>query len=333
MQENNKMIIIRKILVSIVLLMSFKLQNAKAIDLEQTVLGSDVPDSLSESKESSETPYVTDQSESGLEKVQENSNSAPDYIFNDKVKEISLEKDPKNSLRDFGYTLPGSGENHENYIDVDKKAYADEFRKYSSRALNLTFIKNDFVYESENDVINRTIGDGYKHVKGGALYLRNDQYIYHSELLNAFWSLGGGIGYNSGRGIFINGERSETTFRLWEFPIDLGIGLEIPITHLFKISGAAGPSVLGLMQNRNDILAGEKGKNKMQIGYGQFADAQLKINLAGITSESAYTLFTESSITNLFMNLEIRYQNYQRFQDAITISGTSLGIGFTFEYL
>jgi hypothetical protein len=33
------------------------------------------------------------------------------------------------------------------------------------------------------------------------------------------------------------------------------------------------------------------------------------------------------------MNLEARYQSYQNFQDEIKISGTSLGIGFTFEYL
>lgn len=46
-----------------------------------------------------------------------------------------------------------------------------------------------------------------------------------------------------------------------------------------------------------------------------------------------YDLFTSSRITNLYLNLEARQQSYESFQDEISISGTSFGIGFTFEYL
>jgi len=71
----------------------------------------------------------------------------------------------------------------------------------------------------------------------------------------------------------------------------------------------------------------------MQVSYGQFASAQFKLNFTGMSNNLAYDLFSESKITNLLMNLEVRYHNYQNFQDEIKVSGTSVGIGFTFEYL
>ena len=81
-------------------------------------------------------------------------------------------------------------------------------------------------------------------------------------------------------------------------------------------------------------LNGEKGKSKWQFSYGQFASAQFKVNLSGLSDNLAYDLFSESQITTLSLNLEARYQNYQNFQDTdLAISGTSLGLGFTFEFL
>lgn len=306
---------------------------AKATDLEQTVSGSDVEDSLETSKVTGSSPYVIQNAEGEIDQQKIKVNAQPDFLFNENHEEVSLKENTKNKLEDVGYTVPGSFESQENYLEVDKKAMVTDFRKHSSGGTNITFIKNDFNYESANDVINKTISEGYKHVKGGALYIRSDQYFYRTDFLNTFWSLGGGVGFNSGRGVFVTGERSDTTFRLWEIPVDLGIGLEIPIYQWFKVSGAVGPSATALYQNRNDFQAGEKGRNKIQASYGQFANAQLKINLTGFNTEAAYNLFTESKITNLYMNFEARYQNYRNFQDDIKISGTSFGIGFTFEYL
>ena len=105
------------------------------------------------------------------------------------------------------------------------------------------------------------------------------------------------------------------------------------LNHWFKIAAVAGPSTEALYQNRSDYAQGEKGKNKIQVSYGQFANAQFKFNLSGFSSSTAYELFTESQITNLLLNLEVRYQDYHHFQDPVKISGTSFGVGFTFEYL
>lgn len=307
---------------------------AYAADLDQIVSGDEVEDVLGQMQTTESSPYIVqEKEESAFEDLKLKKNAQPDFHFGTNLEEVSLKDDPRRKFEDVGYTAPGTFDGSENYLEHDKTEMANDFRKHSSGGINITFIKDNFSYESNNDVISKTISEGYKHVKGGTLHLRSDQYFYRASLLNAFWSVGAGIGYNSGRGIFINGERSTTTFKLWETPVDLSVGMEIPIYHWFKIAGSAGPSAMALFQNRNDFQSGEKGKNKIQVSYGQFANAQFKINLSGFNSDTAYDLFTNSKITNLLLNLEGRYQNYQNFQDDIKISGTSFGIGFTFEYL
>lgn len=304
--------------------------SVSAVDLEHSVSGDDeIENTLETSKVSGNSPYLVEgESSDNVEKSKPN---GEDYIFNHGVKEVSGKNNKR--YKDFGYTMPGSAEKQENYIELDKLKIAKDFRRAGTAGFNITFVKNDFDYTSDNDVINRTVGTGYKSVKGGTILFRNDQYIFKTDYLNAHWSIGAGVGYNSGRGIFIDGTRSDTTFKLWEVPIDAGLGLEIPLYSWFKIAGTGGPSVMGLMQNRSDIQRGEKGKRKIQVSPGYFANAQFKINLTGFSDDMAYELFSSSDITNLFLNLEIRHQKYASFQDAIEISGTSFGLGFTFEYL
>ncbi len=306
--------------------------SAFAVDLDHTVSGdTDIENSLENTKVTGDSPYVLG-GDSG-ESVETSKAKGEDYIFNHGVKEVNGKITPKNKYEDFGYTLPGTYEKQENYIELDKTVMAKDFRKVSSGAINLTFVKNDFDYQSKNDIINQTIGSGYKSMKGGSLFFRHDDYIFRRDLINAYWSLGAGVGFSTGRGIFINGDRSDATFNLWEVPVDLGIGLEIPIYSWFKIAGTGGGSAMGLMQNRSDFQRGEEGKRKFQVSPGYFVNGQMKINLTGFNDETAYDLFTSSQITNLYMNLEARHQSYDNFQDEISISGTSFGIGFTFEYL
>lgn len=316
-------------ILTIIFTLSF---SVKADDLNQIILGSEVDDILGSSKESSNSPFIVDGEPT--DSVEKAKSTGEDFIFNHNVKEVSDKIDPKKQYKDVGYVSPGTFENQENYLELDKNAMARGFRKVSEGALNLTFIKNDFSYTSTNDVINRTISEGYKSVKGGALFVRHDSYLVKSLLINAYWSLGAGLGYNSGRGIFsLTGERSDTTFNLWEAPIDLGVGLEIPVYSWFKIAGTGGASGMFIMQNRSDYESSEKGKRKYQFGPGYFANAQFKINLTGFSGESAYDAFSTSEITNISMNLEARHHSYSNFNDAIEISGTSFGLGFTFEYL
>lgn len=300
-------------------------------DLDHTVSGdSNIEDVLSKSEEGSNSPYLTNgEDPNGVEKMKA---KGKDFMFNPSD-EVSGVVSEKRRLNDVGYMPPGSMENLDNYLEVDKPKAVKDIRKASSGGLNLSYIKNDYNYTSTNDIINQTISRGAGHIKGGTLYLRNDSYFFKTAALNTHWSLGGGVGYNSGKGIFVNGQRSETRFNLWEMPIDAALGLEVPVSTWFKIAGTGGGSVLTLLQNRSDYGRGEKGKRKFQFSPGYFANAQFKINLTGFSDNMAYELFTSSEITNMFLNLEVRYQNYSSFKDPITISGTSFGLGFTFEYL
>lgn len=303
-----------------------------AADLDHTVSGdTEIENTLENAKVSGDSPYVA--GAESLEDVESSKPNGEDYIFNHGVKEVDHKITPKKKYEDFGYTLPGTFEKQENYIDLDKTLIAKDFRKVSSGAINFAFIKNDFNYQSTNDIFNKTLGSGYKSVKGGSLLFRHDDYIFRRDLLNGYWSLGVGVGFNTARGLFITGDRSETSFNLWEIPVDLGVGLEIPLYSWFKIAGTAGGSAMGLMQNRSDYESGEVGKRKYQVSPGYFLNGQVKINLTGFSDKAAYDLFTSSRITNLYLNLEARQQSYDNFQDKIIISGTSFGLGFTFEYL
>jgi hypothetical protein len=313
--------------------LSFSFQVMSSEDPAQVVSGDEVEDVLASKEKETSSEYIINQFEGEVEKNDVKFDHEKEFVLPNTSGEITHEIHESKKFEDFGYTTPGSLEGKENYLEIDKKQMSYEFRRLSRKGINLTYLDNRNSYESNNDIINQTIGQGAGHVKGGSLLVRSDQYFFHTFLLNGFWSLGSGVGYNSGKGIFVSGERSETTFRLWEIPLDLGLGLEIPIYHWFKVVGVAGPSGLALYQNRSDFKDGEKGKNKIQVSPGPFASAQFKINLSGFSDEYAHELYTSSNITNLLLNIEARYQSYQKFQDPIKVSGTSFGIGFTFEYL
>lgn len=304
-----------------------------AADLSHSVSGDDEIESTLESATTpSNSPFIVEGEPS--EDVASSKIKDEDPVFNHGVKEVSVEKlTAKRKYEDFGYTTPGSFDGQENYIDLDKNIMVKDLRKNSTGGINLSFIKNDFSYGSTNDIINRTISTGSKSLKGGALFVRNDSYLLRTDFLNLHWSIGSGVSFSRGRGIFVDGNRSDAVFSFWEVPVDAGLGAEIPISSWFIAAGTAGPSVLGLMQNRSDFERGEKGKRKFQYSPGYFASAQFKVNLSGFNADQAYNIFTTSDVTNLFMNVEIRHHNYSSFKDEIQVSGTSFGLGFTFEYL
>jgi hypothetical protein len=308
--------------------------NAFAEDLGHTISGASVKDSLGELSDGPRLSPHVDTLEISNQYSGNTNKKDEDVVFgnNPKVLDKPLTKDL--NLKSNGYLPPGTLENQKNYLELDKKIFAKDFRYKATSAFTFSYISDSFNYESQNDIINKTISEGYRHIKSGLIQVRSDQYFFKTFALNGFWSAGTGLSYNSGRGTFVTGDKSETKFTLWEMPLDLGIGLELPIYYWFKIVGTAGPSGMILSQNRSDFADNEKGKNKFQFGYGQFAQVQFRMNLTALSDHLAYDLFSSSQITTLSMNLEARYQNYKKFQDPeIAISGTSVGIGFTFEFL
>lgn len=249
------------------------------------------------------------------------------------TRKLSDKKVKALELEDFGYNALGTVPESTSYENIDKKYMVQDFRILSKAALNLSFINNGYDYTSKNDIINQTLDTGFHSGKGGYLLVRNDSYITKARFLNTHWSLGTGIGFSTGKGVFIDGTRSDATINFWEVPLELGLGIEIPISSWFKLVGTGGGGALGVVQSRSDYKKGDKGKRKYQVSPGYFGSAQFKINLTGFSTNWAYDIFTSSDITNIFLNLELRHQSYENFKDDISIAGTSIGAGFTFEYL
>jgi hypothetical protein len=297
---------------------------------EQGVLGNDVEDLLKNSESASDSPYLKANSKNLVDEIESNETSSA--IYGTAPKELDGQK-VGNEFKDNGYTLPGTFEKTNSYTEIDKDHYTDQIRKQSTSAFNLIYLKDGYNYQSPGDVINRTLANGYKHMQSGFLLIRSDNYFFRSSYLNLHWAMGTGLSYNYGRGIFADGERSEAGFRLWEIPVDLGLGFEIPISRFFKLSATAGPSALVLVQNRDDLNQNEAGKNKVQTGFGQFASAQFKLNLLSFAAESSYELFASNQITSCYLTLEGRYHSYEKYLEEIKISGTSFGAGLTFEFL
>lgn len=311
--------------------------NLFAEDLSQIISGEAVPDLLApkSKKEVRTSPFSYQEMKGDEYQGKVNKLSGEGIVAGTNTsKELVIKDLEEKKLKGSGYVVPGTLENAENYLALDKDKFSKSYRYKSKSALNIAYFKDSFQYQSTNDIINKTISEGYKHTKAGMIHIRSDQYLYKSLMLNGFWSVGSGVSYNSGKGTFVTGVKSDATFTLWEVPVDLGLGIEIPVYQWFKFAGSIGPSGMILNQNRNDFSNGEKGKSKFQFGYGEYANAQFKINLSGFNDNLSYDLFSNSQITNLSLNLEARYENYKNFQDAaLAISGTSVGIGFTFEFL
>lgn len=312
----------------------FFLSFLHAEDIGQTVQGASLPKSELDSLSIEDSPYINSNTESIITTTE--SEDAPFLTGSSNTKNSNqVEKLNVNSAyKDIGYTVPGTFEKENNYLEIDKANYTKEMRLHSKSSLGLSYIRDGYTYTSPNDVIERTIARGYKHVQSGFLLFRYENYINKNEFLDFHWSLGSGLSYNYGRGIFASdGERSETGFQFWEVPMDFGLGANLSFGRFLKISATAGPSVIGLVQNRSDFAKNEKGKNKVQFGFGQFASLQFKMNLHSFSPESSYERFVTDEITASYFYLEGRYHNYSKFLDSIEISGASVGAGFSFEFL
>lgn len=249
------------------------------------------------------------------------------------IPDQNIEKLKTSEFKDIPFQMPGALNTSE-YKELDVKAHAREFYNLGDQTVNLAYYKNGFDYTSPNDVINRTISNGFQHGRFGPLLIRNDQYVFKTLVLNGFYAIGAGVTFSRGKGVFSDdNSESSTTFKLWEIPADLGLGIEIPLGPWAKIQGVGGMSGVALYQSRDDYAEGENGKRRLQVGYGPFAEGSLRFNLSRIFPETAYDYFTSSELTNLTINASMRYQNYSNFKEDITISGTSVGLGFGFEFL
>jgi hypothetical protein len=241
-------------------------------------------------------------------------------------------------LRSYGVTIPNSMEGGTSYQRMSDRDLLKRFSNEGTRGFSFYYIRDQYDFFDSSGVYERTFGDtAARAVQGGSLHISFEKYWSHQSVWIG-WSMNFGVGLAQGKGSFTSGtavaEQSETTFSLWTLPVDLGLVLEIPLGTWMKIGLSGGPSVMGLYQHRDDRDNSESGKRVRQISYGYYGKANLKFSLSHITPNLAVQNLKSYQMTKTYLTLEARIQSFENFQDEdVSITGSSFGIGFAFEYL
>ncbi|MFT6069389.1 MAG: hypothetical protein ACJAT2_003705 [Bacteriovoracaceae bacterium] len=242
-------------------------------------------------------------------------------------------------LRSYGVTIPHSMEGGTSYERMSNRDLLKTFNNEGTRGFSFYYIRDEYDFFDSSGIYDRTFGKtASRSVQGGSLHFSLERYWSHKSIWIG-WSMNFGVGLAQGKGSFTNSagtvvEKSETTFSLWTLPVDLGLLVEIPLGSWLKIGLSGGPSLMGLYQHRNDKDNGESGKRVRQVSYGYFGKANLKISLSHLSPKLAVRNLKSYQMTKTYLTLEARIQSFENFQDEdVSITGSSFGIGFAFEYL
>lgn len=237
------------------------------------------------------------------------------------------------SLLHSGNDVPFTHEGRDSVITFKNKDIHKEIYNKSDTALSLSYFIDQYDVTGRNGVFDRTY-DSNGGKRGGSLHLSYDYYLTNGWF-NLFYGGGLGLGFSSGEGQFSSSTsvNTNTEFQLFSVPADVRLGFEFVPSRYFKLNVSGGPSVMGLYQSRNDLPRGSEDKHRRQISYGYYGQAKLQLNMSAFFSSLAFRTYSNSDMTNLFLNLEARTQSFENFQDDISITGSSFGLGFTFEYL
>ena len=238
----------------------------------------------------------------------------------------------KESATQFNANAPFSGLETDSYrLQTNEKILSPHVNK-SQFSFAIDFYMNNYDYQDDRGVYDKTFGSS-TGAQGGSLNLSSDYYLSKGKV-NFGVGGGTGLGYSTGKGIFeSNGIVSEMNFNLYSIPIDLRFSMEVPIGKVIKLTGAAGPSGMVLLQNRSDRDEKEDGKSKRQFGYGYFVEGKMKVNLTYLMPDTGFEYYKFHEVSFMSVDLMVRTQNYSGFSDNISISGMSYGIGVTFEFL
>lgn len=265
------------------------------------------------------------------------------------AKEIDLSKYPlpekkllddpnyqgKKNSKDAGFAIPstdGKLNANSQVLEYSNREVVNEISSDGEGIFSFGYILNDYKYSDPRNVYNKTYKQSTGAQESGSLHLSMDKILMRSFVE---FQLGANLGFRfaQGKGMFTGRQtESNAEFTLWQIPVDLSIGSAIPLSSWFKIGGAAGPSVMALLQTRSDKKTAEKHKRRRQIGPGYFFEGYFSFSLSHLIPSLGRHLMGEYNITQYYLTAIMRMQNYSNFQDDFTISGSSLGFLMTFEY-
>jgi hypothetical protein len=266
------------------------------------------------------------------ETVEENPKKSP-LLQGQELEDVTnVKTSDKSTTKSSLAAIAGSGSQTE-FMELNADDINFKRRNAAHWNFSFSYLKDNFDYKDPNGIYQKTFKESTGSTQAGYLMFSSD-YFLTRKLIDTTIGINAGFGYQKGKGYFTGTyNESDTIFQLWTIPIDLSAGVEIPFSGFLKASASAGPSIMGLLQTRNDKEKGEGYKRRRQVSAGYFYEGKFQISLTDFFPKYGYSMFKDYDITKAFFDIQARYQSYANFQNDIEISGASFGLGFTFEYL
>lgn len=244
----------------------------------------------------------------------------------------SKEADYSKYKKGKGVNPLGSFENRSNLLSYKNKTILSKVANKGDKSLNFNYYKDTYNYSSKDDIYSKTFKNGSSSLQSGYLEIEKE-FILKRGFVN--YGLGVNIAgsFSRGKGNFkSSGQVSNAEIKLWSIPVDFAGVSSFNLGPYLNLNMSAGPSLMGLIQNRSDYNDGEDGKNLRQVSYGYFGKTKLRLNLSRIFPRALFHLYDSYSITRMLLSINLRYHSYSNFQDDIKIDGLAYGLGLSFNY-
>jgi len=236
-------------------------------------------------------------------------------------------------IKDRGNQGMGTMKTQDGYLAYKKSDLIKEKHRKGESSLTFSNLKDSFDYKDGRGTFEKIFEGPGDVTKGAYLIVSRESYLLRSYV-DLFWKGSLGLGLSYGQGVFINGETADANFRLWKVPADLGLGFSIPVGDLFSLSLSGGGSMMFLLQNRSDVNKRNEKRNRRQFSPGYFAEAKFKWNLGKLFEDTSFLMIREYDVSNLYLDFMVRQHEYNNFKEEnLSVSGQSVGAGFSFEFL
>ena len=187
------------------------------------------------------------------------------------------------------------------------------------------------ISEVESPIFKKIFEESKGAGQVGSLVFSLDQKLLGGDFsLNYLTGLG--VSYFKGRGYFVDdGSESDTRLTLWLVPVDMGLAGSIKVKSYARVLIGAGYSGVVAVQSRSD--SDEDEVDIFQFGHGPFLTTKLNIGLNQLFPKFSLGMFRDYGVTNTYLNLEYRFHSYSNFTSDFSVSGNSLGVGLSFDFI
>lgn len=257
----------------------------------------------------------------------------PDYLnqIQPEEKEILIESSSYGRKDSTGNLLTFNLNNPETISYADKTELILKFSSFSHFNTGLTFYGFTHDYSTE---FKKMFYDAKKaNSMIGSLIFSLDQKIIGNKI-GLHYLTGAGVSFFKGSGYFSDdGSEADMRITLWILPFDIGLAGVYEFNNKFRLLLGGGISGVGIIQSRSDLDVDNSDKTIFQFGYGPFITTKLNIGLSSLLQNFSLGMFRDYGITNTFLNLEYRFQNYSNFKENFAIKGSALGAGISFNFM